>query len=265
MNDVTGSTPTAVPAAPDDESRFKSWLRERYQIEDDPDTFKQRVGKWRRDSEEELPRHANTLTALVQYVQQQQHASQTVAPRDTKGEFTEEELRELVRLDPYTGTQKMLERERATNVRALREVEERATRRAEGAALAQDAERRAALIVRHNWPEAYDQRTDLFKAGNTVYNREFSEIDRSHPMAFLRATEIAAGRLGVPPVPRRSPSGREASEGQNIRGDRAPRNTSPDAPLTARQRHIAASMGLDEKTYVKAKRARASGQNIEVE
>ena len=247
-----------VPVA-DDETKFKSWLKEKYKIEDDPDQFKTRRATWSK-AEEEIPQYQATLSALIQHVRDLE-STKVAAPVRDAGVDDEERLRTISKLDPYEGMKRVLTRFEKQIDEKLGNVQAYSQKSSEHAVVRRETLRRSHDIVKDQWPEAFDKNSDLFKEGNKIYNQEMSQWEKDHPQAFLIATERAAGRLGIAPTKSRRRVDRSASAAaQSVSRDRvkAPADDDDDAPLTPRQKHIAASMGVDTKGYKEALKNRKS-------
>jgi hypothetical protein len=145
--------------------------------------------------------------------------------------------------------------------------------RAMGAVRAQQyasAEKDAESFVRDEFPEAYDARTNLHKAGYQVYH-SMPELQMRGD-GFRIATEIAAAREGILPKSKRRTEptvSRSDVQAQSIeRGTKRPPKDGDgkeDATLTPREKAMAARGGVDEATFKKAKAARAAGKNIRVD
>src|SRR5688572_2600087 len=98
---IPPSTPAPPPEPPAvDEAVIRKYAREKYGIEDDdPEVYKQKVGKWREDAEL-IPRYHGALT------QAQRHLELLRQPQSTQVQPVQEDesqLRELWRIDPMEG------------------------------------------------------------------------------------------------------------------------------------------------------------------
>lgn len=260
----TNVTGQAVQAAPDDETKFKTWLKEKYQIEDDPDTFSKKRANWQK-SEEELPQYQSTLTALIQHIKDQEEAA-VRAPVKGAVEDEEERLRTIAKLDPYEGAKRYFAKKEQELEEKFKSVTVQAAQESERAVMRREGLRRAHDIVKQQWPEAFDPNSELHKMGKQIYQQEMSQAEQMHPMAFLIATERAAGRTGVAPKGKRGNSNRRDVAAQSVTRDRV-KADSPDVddkPLTARQKQVAQGLGVDEKVYKAAmKNRREQGKKKE--
>lgn len=265
------NTPQEQPVqqAPDEfETKFKTRLREQYGIEEDPDSFKTKRETWQKH-ESEAPQYIATINALIEYVKQKEAlSSQTAVPQQGEPAVDEERLRNLARLDPYeVQKRQMADMERRFNER-LEESRKVASQASEQAVLHREGLRRAHDTVKENWPEAFDQNSELHKAGKAIFNQEMSPQEQAHPMAFLIATERAAGRLGVAPKGRRGNSSKRAHvDAQNISrsGVRGDDENEDDKPLTPRQKQIAAGLQINEKDYKQSMKTRREQAKLKKE
>jgi len=256
MAETTIPQEAPVQAAPDEfESKFKARLKEKYGIEDDPDTFKSKREKWTK-AEEELPQYQSTLNALIEHIKAQEAAA--VQEPVKKVEDDEERLRTIAKLDPYEGAKRYFAKKEQELEAKFKEVSTQASQQSQAAVLHREGLRRAHDIVREQWPEAFDTNTDLHKMGKQIFQNEMSQSEQQHPMAFLIATERAAGRVGMAPKNRRSTSARRDVAAQSVSRDRvkAP-DLDDETPLNSRQKEVIEKMGVDEKTYREARKNRA--------
>lgn len=249
MADSTTPIAGQVPVA-DEETKFKTWLKEKYQIEDDPETFKTRRSTWTK-AEEEIGQYQATLTALIQHVKDLEENSTKVAPK-VEVDDDEERLRTVAKIDPYEGMKRYFGKFEKTLDEKLEALRNESGKVSEQAVVRRDTLRRSFDLVKENWPEALDKTTELHKMGRQIYQQEMSDWEKNDPRSFLIATERAAGRLGLPPASKRKRTNRvESVSAQGVSRDRVrpPADEDDDAPLNARQRQIAESMGVDPKVY----------------
>lgn len=247
-----------VQGATDDESKFKAWLKEKYEIEDDPDSYKGKRAAWKK-AEEEIPQYQSTLTALIEHIKQNQDVVQQ--PNVRQDEFDEEKIRNLSKLDPYEGTKRTLARFEKQVEEKLNTIATQSVQQAEALQTRREGLKRAHDIVKENWPEAFDTQTELHKMGRQVFQNEMSPMEQNHPLAFLIATERAAGRLGVAPKARRSSNAsnrRDVSAQSVSRSGTRQTSNEDDKPLSGRQKQVIAGLGVDEKTYKEALKIRKS-------
>jgi hypothetical protein len=244
-----------VAQSVDDEAKFKAWLRDKYKIEDDPDTFDKKRSAWRK-AEEEIPQYQSTLSALIEHVKANQ--TQVQAAPVANAEDDEEKIRQIARMDPYEGAKRYFAKKEKELEARFNETAVQAAQQSEYAVARREGLRRAHDVVKQQWPEAFDTNTELHKLGKQVFQQEMSQQEQQHPMAFLIATERAAGRLGFAPKGKRGNSNRtSAVSAQSVsRGGVKGDTATDDKPLTARQRQIATGIGVDEKVYKEAMRVR---------
>lgn len=250
--------PEKVKAAEENE-RFKKRLKEEYGIEDEPDTFKEKRTRWQA-AEEDVPKYQATLDRLIDHFRTISEPKQDEPPvRQVDEDAEEQKLRTIAKLDPYEGTKRMLQKWEQTLDKKLEGLREESRTVAQGATIQRETMRRSRDIVEQNWPEAFDEKSELFKMGSRIYNQEMSDWEKRDPRSFLIATERAAGRLGIPPKSRRGSSTRRSEvAAQNVSRQAAPRpdDDENDAPLTPRQKKIIEGLGVDEKTYRLAQKNR---------
>jgi hypothetical protein len=254
-----------VPAA-DEETQRRTWLKEKYGIEDDPDTFKTRRATWSK-AEEEIPQYQATLTALIQHVRDLE-GSKVAAPVQTAPADDEERLRTISKLDPYEGMKRYFSNFEKKIDEKISGVQAYSQKSSEAAVVRRESMRRSYDIVKENWPEALDTATELHKTGRQIYQQEMSDWEKNHPQAFLIATERAAGRLGLAPSPKRRKVDRSASAAaQSVSRDRVkPPSDDDDEPLSNRQKQVSEAMGVSPKVYkeaLKNRKAQAKKQDDE--
>lgn len=251
--------PEQVKAAEENE-RFKKRLKDEYGIEDDVETFKEKRSKWQR-AEEELPKYQATLNAVVEHYRnvEEQIAAKPVKT-DSSDDSEEEKLRTIAKLDPYEGVKRFFAKKEKEFDEKIQRTREESHQVAEGATLRRETMRRSRDIVEANWPEAFDQKSELFQVGSRIFNQEMSEEEKRDPRAFLIATERAAGRVGLPPKSKRKTSSVKradvAAQGVSRQGSSSSADDEHEAPLTARQKKIIDGLGVDEKTYRLARKNR---------
>ncbi len=254
--------PAPVAAEPD-EATLRKYVREKWGIEDDPDTYKGKAAKWR-EYEEKIPQYEQALGVASQIIRtyQGQPAPQAGAPPQATPD-EEAQLRELARIDPWAYDQRVQGKRRQEIVG---EAEQRAYARLQYDRISEQAGQALAT----HWPEAYDTTSDLHKLGRQIYYQEMSDLERAHPHGFYVATERAAGRLGLAPKGRRSPVVDKADEvgSQNVerRGSRAPASEPDDLPrLTAREQEMVERTNVDPKVFARMKKARMEKKNVRVD
>jgi hypothetical protein len=248
----------AVALAPEEEAKYKAWMKAKYGIEDEPEKFRESYANARKAAED-LPKYHATLEALITAAREAEEASvNETVQRDTSDDKEDERLRLTFRADPLEGTKKLLERQNASLEKKLEEIELRATQRADINAQSRDVRRQAAAYVRNAWPEAYDRNSELHKMGKSIYDREMSQEERNDPRSFLIATERAAGRMGIAPMNKRTRVNvDEDSSEQNVsRQSRRPSNPNEAPKLTSDQKKYADLMKVSHKTYALMKKQR---------
>lgn len=255
-NTTTAVQGGAVDQSVDDETKFKAWLKDRYKIEDAPDEFDKKRSAWQR-AESEIPQYQSTLTALIEHVKQNQSEVQQGPVRESP-EMNEERLRQISRTDPYEGTKRFFAQKEKELEERFNQTAVQAAQQSEYQSVRREGLRRAHDIVKEQWPEAFDTNTDFHKMGKQIFQQEMSQAEQQHPMAFLIATERAAGRMGVAPKGKRRNNNRsEQVSAQSVSRGGVQATTSDDSkPLTNRQKQIVAGVGVNEKTYKEALRIR---------
>lgn len=254
--------PEQVKAAEENE-RFKKRLRDEYGIEDDADSFKEKRNRWAR-AEEEIPQYQATLNAIVAHYRSQEEAAAKAPVRPSADTDSEEELRNISKLDPLEGTKRYFAKKEKEFDAKIEAAKEEGRNVAQRTTLERETMRRSKEIVEQNWPEAFDEKSELFKMGHRIYNQEMSESEKRDPRSFLIATERAAGRIGLAPKGRRSGANRRAdaaAQSVSRSAARPPSEDDNEAPLTARQKKIIEGLGVDEKTYRAARKNRKEQGN----
>lgn len=249
-----------VQAAPEDEfeKKFQARLKEKYGIEEDPDTFRSKREAWTK-AEAELPQYQQTLQQVIQYVKENEERFVQKAVQQAPEQDDEERLRALGKLDPYEMQKRVLAKKEQELEAKMQQYSQQSVQQAEYQRNRMEGLRRAHEQVTQSWPEAFDQNSPLHKEGKKIFQQEMSPGEKEHPMAFLIATERAAGRLGIAPKGRRGNSARrEQVAAQSVSRDavRADGPDDDDKPLNARQKQVAAGIGVDEKTYKAALKTR---------
>jgi hypothetical protein len=197
----------------------------------------------------------------------QQQMRQPAQPRQGAPDLNR--IREYGRIDPV-GAYLELERHKdAAYNQRLAALEQRTV----GAIQARDyqsAEVDAERYVRTEFPEAYDKRTALHRAGLEVY-WSMPELQQRGD-GFRVATEIAAARTGVQPksMRRTDPTAdRNDVAAQTIeRGTKKPPKDGEkgeEPELSAREKKWVANGLVDAKTLKAAKSARAAGKSVRVD
>jgi len=246
-----------VQGATDDDAKFKSWLKEKYEIEDDPESFKTKRASWKK-AEEENPQYKATLDALIEHVRNSQTQVQDQPIQQAPRQDDEEEIRRLSRVDPYEGAKRVAARMERSIEERMQQYSQASVQQAEASVYRREGLKRAYDIVKQQWPEAFETESELHKMGKQVFQQEMSPVEQAHPQAFLIATERAAGRLGLAPKMRRSSASRRSdvsAQSVSRSGSKGP-SDNDDTPLTPRQRQVAAGIGVDEKAYKQALKIR---------
>lgn len=264
--EVTTPTPSAAPApapaappAPTAEERqaiARQYLKETHGIEDDNEipTLRQRARQ-----ADELDRALRT----------QQRPVAPPPPDDDSAWMTREmaaELEQLGRINPMGAVWrydalKEAHRERREAARQRSQTAQTvAMISASQAYAAQESE--AHQHCQREYPEIYDKRTALYRAGQEVYDS--MPALRQQGDGFRVAAEIAASRLGILPKSKRgavSDAALESGDQSVERGSRRPAADAADGPgPTARQLKIAKEMGVDAKAIAKNAHARKSAE-----
>ena len=233
--------PAAPPEIPDEVLRAK--VKERWGIDDDPDTYKSKRQQ-EREQLDTIPRYQAALTELARRAQAAQAArTQQEQPK----ELDEATLRDQARLDPYVAIQYTRQQDRQAYDEKFQRLEQAFYAR-EWQASADRANNQLAEM----WPEAHDKTSDLHKEGLRIF-QSFSPEEQNRPDSGLRATQMAAGMLGLPPKSKRSLDARSVADdvaGQNTtRGSRTPKGEETPPALTDRQAKIAKTFGVKPKDY----------------
>lgn len=253
------------------EERFRSYLKDKYGIEDDPDTYKGRVTKWK-EAEESVPQFQTALVTLYQRLQARELGIEKDAPPvKDEPEVDFNQLREFAKYDPLGAMAKWdeIKSRKATKERETQHAQlMEAVRREVGAG---DIARTAAEQLRAQWPEAYDKDHELHKMGREIYWRELSPAERQSPNSFLRAAEVAAARLGLPPKSKRvAPKEVDVDaevDAQDVSSNsKKPRKDPEDnIKVSEREKKMLSVMGLDEKTFKKVRAANKAGRDLKGE
>lgn len=249
-----------------DETRVREYLKTKYGIEDDPETFKKKRETWTQ-AETELPKYQGALKQVYDYLTLQANQPASTA----EGILDEEKLRQKALLDPYGATKEYVEYRDKQYNKQVEEREERLLRRInEAIGGARSAEAGRTRLMR-DWPEAYDENSELHKLGKSIYHNELSPTVRSLPDSFVIAAEMAAARLGLAPKGKRETRQvRDVEDvgSQNIgRQTRKPNNTENDdsSRLSPNVKKMLSRMDVDPKTYTLANQARRNRQNLRKE
>lgn len=267
-DDVVVPAPAPAPASAEPEipeARLRAYVREKYGVEDDPDTWKtkHREVVERASRADAAEQRASQYEAYIRAAQAQQ-PRQVVPPLTAQP--SETDMRELARIDPYEAYQRMFSREReqwqSLLARHARGVDELVQAREHTSRIQQQFLTR----LQEEYPEAYDGRTTLHKRGAEIYRDELSPEQRNAPNGAYIAARMAAAEIGLMPKAKRGASAVDPSElaGQSVdRGSRRPSPAEVDAPkLSDREKHIAEVMGVDAKVMAQAKSAKANKQNL---
>lgn len=249
------------------DSQYREYVKSKYGVEDDPDTFKTKYQKMR-EAEEKLPVYEATLVKVFETIQEQdeQNRRSQLPPQDRE----EEELVRLASVNPVAGIKKVRELERTAReqdaIKLLYATDQLIAHRMNS----RQGTQTSAASLREDWPEAYDKNSELHQLGKYIYQNEMSNSERQSSTGFLAATERAAGRLGIPPRSKRPATtvarDMESIEHQDVRGSKSTRAAKEDdsVALTSREKKMIVNMGLDEKKFKLAKSARAEKRNIRV-
>lgn len=240
-----------------DETKVRAYLKDKYGIEDDPDTFKGKVAKWRQ-VEEEFPKYQQFAQEVIKYVNTPNDEPTRPQPKATPAvpadEIDEEELRKLARLDPFDATKRYTEYREAKLRKEFDERTRQTMQFADGRVRAEQAREQHNQWVVSEWPEARDQSSELYKTGQMIFQQEMSDLDKRRPDAFRISIERAAARQGIPPASRRKPaeatSDDIASQSVERRGSRKDVTPAGDADgwkklkLNAREEEMVEQMGI---------------------
>ena len=238
---------------------------------DDPDSFTARLRE-ADEMKELLPRYQEAVTSLAgQLKRQETPLTRTEPLRGTVLSEQEEDDRmsEIARTDPYRAIQMAVKKERVNMARMAALAEERGANRARADTLHERNANRLAA----EWPEAFDEKHELYHTASAIYHNEMTEDQRKAPDGFLSASERAAARIGLPPKSKRvgpraevNPRNVRDIEAQNVgKGSVKPKDEEGEVELTPADKRRASVMGLDEKIYKQAIAARKAGKNFRVE
>lgn len=256
-----------VPRAEVSDEQYREYVKSKYGLDDDPETFKTKYQKMR-EAEEKLPVYEATLTKVFETIREQDEQSRIsqLNPQDKE----EEDLVRLASVNPVAGIKKVRELERTAReqdaIKLLYATDQLIAHRMNSRQSSQSS----ATSLREDWPEAYDKTSELHQLGKYIYQNEMSDSERQSSTGFLAATERAAGRLGIPPKSKRPATSvardTESIEHQDVRGSKSTRAAKEDdsVSLTSREKKMIVNMGLDEKKFKLAKSARAEKRNIRV-
>jgi len=253
----------------DEETKFKARLKADYGIEDAPEQYREKTTRWGQVEQLAAQQHQ----ALLEHQQALQQAAERLVARDVAAARatdpppkldSEDELRELSRIDPYSGMQKLLARERAQwqslMARGFQQIHGTVQSSLGPVADTVLSEQRAKTesALQQAYPEAYETDSDLHRMTQQIYWSETPPQERTSPLAMVSAVERAAGRLGIAPMARRGSRAdrAESSDAQSAeRGARRPREREEEMPkLTEKEETLAEDMGLDKKIYAKQKK-----------
>jgi hypothetical protein len=242
------ATPAPAPEIP--EERLRALVKERWGIDDEPESYKSKRQQ-EREALDTIPRYQAALTELARRAQ----AAQPKEPEPK--ELDEATLRDQARLDPWVAIQYVRQRDQQAYQSEIQDLKRQVYGRE-----FRDLEKAGFGQIEKNWPEAYDKTSELHKEGQRILLQEMSEQERLHPHAALIATERAAGRLGIPPKSRRTSETRSVQDevaGQRTGSGRSPRVADEPPKLNDRQKKIAKAFGLKEKAYGAARAAMGEG------
>src|SRR3990172_7819056 len=226
-------TPTPVPESPPDpDAERRQWIREQYGIEDPPDTYKARRAKWE-EAEKALPQYDQALREVLTYAAKLQPSTTPPPVVDEDAQFDE-----IARVDPGKAFRMARAKDREEFARLLLAEREQTARAVHGTLSQRQAETDYGARLRSDWPEAYDTTSELHKLGQQIYRQEMTDTERAFPHGFYAAAERAAGRLGLPPMSRRSAAGADDSGDQNIGRPTAKKPTATVPKLSEREREI---------------------------
>jgi hypothetical protein len=238
---------------------------------DDPEAFTARLRE-ADEMREVLPRYADAVTTLTGRLKAlEEKPAPRSEPRNVvmTPEEEDERLAEIARTDPYKAIQIAIKKERVNMARMAALAEERGANRAKADTMNERNQTRLAA----EWPEAFDEKHELFHTASAIYWNEMSEEQRKSPDGLLSASERAAARIGLPPKSKRKGPAPVVNE-RNVRdieaqslGNRSnkPTEDQDDVELTAADKHRAAVMELDPKVYKQAIAARKAGKNLRYE
>lgn len=242
----TTPEPTTPPEIPDEVLRAK--VKERWGIEDEPDAWREKR-RQEREALDTIPRYQAALTELARRAQ----AAQAPATREPD----EATLRDQARLDPWVAIQHVRQQDRQAFQSELQEVKQTLYAREW-----QSHAERANTQLAEWWPEAHDKTSDLHREGLRIF-QSMSPEEQARPDSGLRATQMAAGLLGLPPKPKRGAETRAVADevaGQRAeRGSRAPKAEAETPKLDARQAKIAKVFGVSAKQYAARRKDLAGG------
>lgn len=245
----------------------RRWLKAKFG-QDDPEAFRTRLAE-ADEARESIPQYQRAVGDLVRKLTEIQEAP---PPRDPNRRATPEEdeaeLERVARLDPWKAIKQMQKQGRMEMARMAALAEERGARRAKDEMEGRDYASR----LMSEWPEAYDDKHELYQTAGRIFQGEMSDAERKTPQGFFAAAERAAARLGIPPKSRRNRPAEPtrdttALSSQNVsrRGTKPDKVEGDTTELTPKEKSRLKAMGIDEKVYRTARAARKAGQNVVVE
>jgi hypothetical protein len=255
----------AVPPAPPEptpeqiETTAKAWLKDKHGIEDpaEIETYRSRA---RQADEYER--------ALRQPPRQYVQPPAPSPPSQPAGQMSREEWQEieqLGRINPAAATVRIMAQfnaEREARESANRQQQTHQTVAMISAAQAfRDGQSGAETWIKSEFPEAMDGRSKLNKEAARVWDT--MPWLAQHGDGMRTAVSIAAANLGeIPRSKRPAPSTSRAEvEAQSPeRGTKRPAPDTDDTPATARERRIAAQMGIDPKRFRARRRELAESE-----
>ena len=237
---------------------------------DDPESFTSRLRE-ADEMKEILPKYQKAVTDLVGRLSEMTSTPPrpSVPPKVAPDMDDEDEkFAELARIDPAKAIKLAVQKERVNMARMAALAEERGAARAQ----ATSTQDKNVAYLQAEWPEAFDEKHELFHAAAGIFRNEMTEEQRKAPDGFLSASERAAARIGLAPRSKRvapvkkESKPREDLESQNVgRGSPRPKDEAETAELSPSERHRLSIMGIDEKVYRQARAARKAGKNLRVE
>lgn len=236
------------------ETRFQERLRNTYGIYETPEEFRDRIA---------VLEHAGMLLPRMQAALEQQRVARPTAAPTIQAPPDDDQLRERARLDPYSATVELINRNNA-RMATLLQQRDRAMQETIRMNEARRARaNRAAASVRARWPEAFDEKTQLSQYARQIFQQEMSVQERQSPVSPFVAMERAAARMGIPP---RGNPARKTAAAPDTRAQNVPRAAKPRAvdepqptPLMSK---MSSKMGIDPKLMAKVKDAKKTGKAV---
>jgi hypothetical protein len=252
-------SPPPPEAKPDDfEPRYKA------RLDEDPEIKRLRE---RADRADALERELQAAPPLAPRPPQ-------YAPRPAPSQGQQFDLnrwRDLARIDPGAA---YLEMEALRETRRMQELD--GLKRQTADAILQSQQYQISATSAHDWlkselPEVFDGRSALQKRAVEIYNSEpfYTSRGDGHKLAAM----MAASELGIVAKSKRraesDPGVERDSVDQNVeRGTKRPIRHEEDAsdkPLSSQEKKIMREMGLDEKKFRAARKARREKKDVRVD